>query len=304
MARIRRQKYAVIGVLLAILLVCESASLAVLFSRMSGFSEETYLGDIIPLTQPDVRTNITVRQQSAAGAPAGELVTVQGGEAAFAAYDENTVWSAETEVEIFRLSYDNENGDITVKNAAGRNDALIAPGTSNEYMFTLENTGDVPLDYTMDMEARIGGTELLIPVKARVRDHTNEYLLGSPALYEDVTELDSVRDEGVLGAGRFAAYTLEWEWPFEQEIDEYDTMLGNLAVDDDLTLTIKINTTAMYDRDSDDPKISESGISSPKTGDNMPLGALVTAAIALLAAFAALPTGRRHKDEEHEQTEE
>lgn len=305
MTEIRRQKHAVIGVTLVLLLVCELASLAVLFSRMRVFSAETDFGDMIPLTKPDSKTSVTIRKDSAASPSAEELIPVQNGDAAFIAYDENTVWSAETEVEIFRISYDNENGDITVKNNAGSNDALIAPGTSNEYIFTLENTGDAPLDYTMTMEAWVGGTELWLPVKASVRDYNNRYLLGSPTQSEDVLELNSVRDDGVLGAGRLAVYTLEWEWPFEWGNDEYDTMLGNLAADNDLTLTIKINTTAMYDPNPDDPKVSYSGLDSPETGDQMPIGILVIAGVsALLIVVMTFFAGCRRKEDEDAQTEE
>jgi hypothetical protein len=38
-------------------------------------------------------------------------------------------------------------------------------------------------------------------------------------------------------------YILQWRWPFDID-DEYDTMLGNLAVEEDISLTIVIRTTA------------------------------------------------------------
>lgn len=304
MAQTSSQKRTVIGVTLVLLLVCELASLAVLFSRMRVFSAETDFGDMIPLTKPDSKTSVTIRKDSAASPSAEEMIPVQDGEAAFIAYDENTVWAAETEVEIFRLTYD-EKGDVTVRNNSGSNDALIAPGTSNEYIFTLENTGDVPLDYIMTMEAWVGGTELWLPVKASVRDYNERYLLGSPTQSEDVLELNTVRDDGVLGSGRAALYTLEWEWPFEWGDDAYDTMLGNLAVDTDLTLTIKINTMAMYDANPDDPEVSQSGLVSPQTGDHMPLGVLVIIiSAALLIAITAFLAGCRQKEDEDAQTEE
>lgn len=302
MTQAQKHKHGVVGVILAILLVCELASLAALFSRMRMFSAETDFGDIIPLTLPDTRTQVIVQTNAAANSPSEVLSPVQNGDAAFTAYDRNTVWSAETEVEIFKLSYDNEDGDITIKSDNGS--SLIAPGTSNEYVFTLENTGNSPLDYTMTMEAWINGTDFRLPVKARVWDYTDQFLLGSLTQSEDVLELNTVSEDGVLGAGRLASYTLEWEWPFEQSNDAYDTLLGNLAVSDDLTLTIRINTTAMLDPNPDDPKVSESGQYNPKTVDPMPFGVFVVVVpAAVLIAVITFLAGRRQKDEAHEQTE-
>lgn len=303
MAQIRRQKHAVIGIMLVILLVCELASLAVLFSRMRMFSAEVDFGDIIPLTLSDTRTKVTIQKYAAAAPDASVLVPVQNDGAAFTAYDADTVWSAETEVEIFRLSHDNENGDMTIKSSNG--DKLIAPGTSNEYVFTLKNTGNIPLDYTLTMEAWVEGTELHLPVKARVWDYTDTYLLGSPTQSEDVLALNTFNGEGVLGAGRLAVYTLEWEWPFEQGNDAFDTLLGDLVVDNDLTLTIRINTMAMYDANPDDPKVSESGLSSPKTGDQVPISMLaIVVSTALVIAVIAFLAGHKQKDEANGQTEE
>jgi hypothetical protein len=82
---------------------------------------------------------------------------------------------------------------------------------------------------------------------------------------EDIMKLNDVKEKSALGVGRYAIYTLEWEWPFERDEDAFDTMLGNLATEKELTLTIKIKTTAMWD---DDVNHKNMGIKSPKTGQD------------------------------------
>ena len=195
-------------------------------------------------------------------------------------------------------------------------------------MFTLENTGDTLLDYDMTIMAEITGTDLELPVKARVWDYNSKYLLGSESEKADVLELNSVKEKSKLSAGRFAVYTLEWEWPFEWGNDEYDTMLGNLAVDNDIALTIRINTTASCDQGdipgggssepeppgtdysvpdshSSLPSTSENvrtdqkyglegSADTPKTGDAVVLiPIMIVVAFSLIAVLFARPVGRK-----------
>ena len=206
----------------------------------------------------------------------------------------------EAEEEIFKFSYD-ETGKITVIGPEGNEDKLIAPGTSNLYRFTLANTGDVALDYTMTMEAYVTGTDLRLPVNARVWDYTNKYLLGSPESMADVMQLNSVKDSAELGAGRYAVYNLEWEWPFEWGNDEYDTMLGNLAVGEDLVLHIVIRTVAEYDEAPSNPNTGL--IKPPNTGDNAPIVLLSLLCGGSFIGFCAMifaffKSGRKEKQAE------
>ena len=107
--------------------------------------------------------------------------------------------------------------------------------------------------------------------------------------------LNTVEDSKPLGAGRYADYTLEWEWPYEQGNDAYDTFLGNLSVEDELALTIKINTTEMY---NDEPQNENAGLNSPQTGEKMPVKVIasimcVMTVTAIFSCFA----GRRRENE-------
>lgn len=287
-----------LGLILTLLLLCEAASLAVLFSHISKYSQQEFT-NIIPLTESNGNTVVTITKKpvkSPVAASEGTQGIVRLANPSFSAYDENTVWQAETDVEIFNISYENSNGGITVSGQDDNTDKLIAPGTSNKYSFTLANTGDVPLGYNLNMESWITGTEFEIPVRVRVWDYENNYLLGSADETVPVMELNNVNQDGVLGSGRYAVYTLEWVWPFEQDNDEFDTMLGNLAVDNELALNIRINTTASY---SDAPQADDTGILPPKTGDtfNIKLYSIIIVS-ALLILFLSFVIKDKRKDTE------
>lgn len=159
----------------------------------------------------------------------------------FQASDDVKVWETNTEVDIFKISYENGEAVVTVD---GMNDKVIAPGTGNEYTFYLKNTGDVFLDYTLEIEAYFTPETTPIPVEVRLKGYHGTYLLGSDDTWSDVLELNQVKDEASIAVNRYAYYTLEWRWPFESGDDSYDTFLGNMAVDEDLTLTIAIKTVA------------------------------------------------------------
>lgn len=287
-----------LGLIVTLLLLCEAASLAVLFSHISKYSQKEFT-NIIPLTESNGNTVVTITKKAVKGpvaASGGTSGIVRLANPSFSAYDENTVWQAETDVEIFNVSYENSNGGITVSGQGNNADKLIAPGTSNKYSFTLANTGDVPLGYNLNMESWITGTEFEIPVKVRVWDYENNYLSGSVDETVSVKELNNVSQDGILGSGRYAVYTLEWEWPYEQGNDDFDTMLGNLAVNNELALHIRINTTASY---NDDPEADNSGILPPQTGDgfNIKLYSVIIVS-ALLILFISFVIRDTRKDTE------
>ena len=306
-----------------VLVLCVTASLTVLFGRMASYSSVTF-ENVMPLLEaehsaglayaphvsypaappsadgaatpsvPDTNENEgTTTPATGTDVPATEAGAQSGVEGTLPG--DETVAHPEfrmvAEAEIFKFTYD-ETGKLTVISNNGGADKLIAPGTSNTYQFTLENPGNVPLDYNLTMEAYVTGTDLYLPVNVRVWDYKNKYLVGSPNEMVDVMELNTVDESAGLSAGRYAAYTLEWEWPFEWGDDEHDTLLGNLAVDDDIVLTIVIRTVAEYDDDPDGPSM---GI-PPKTGDESKVTylALICAASVAGICFIML-TGRRER---------
>ena len=252
-------------VLSLILFLCCAVSASLLFGRVIPYTAAKFV-NVHSLTengQTDSNTTAYDNNSSLSDTSEQNNSSGQGN-----ITDHNPQFSMEAEEEIFKLSYD-ETGKITVIGAEGNEDKLIAPGTSNLYQFTLANTGNTALDYTMTMEAYVTGTDLYLPVNVRVWDYTNKFLLGSADKMVDVLELNTVEDSAELGAGRYAVYNLEWEWPFEWGNDEYDTMLGNLAVGDDLVLHIVIRTVAEYDENPDNPNAGL--FEPPNTGDDFPI---------------------------------
>lgn len=268
-----------------VLFLCFAISVAMLFDRVIPYTTAKFV-NVHSLTE-DAQTDEATQPAENGDDQNNEQPSTE----------HHPEFHMEAEEEIFKFSYD-ETGKITVIGAEGNEDKLIAPGTSNIYQFTLANTGDVALDYTMTMEAYVTGTDLWLPVNARVWDYTNRYLLGGPYVMRDVMELNSVKDSAELGAGRYAVYNLEWEWPFEWGDDEYDTMLGNLAVNEDLVLHIVIRTVAQYDETPDNPGAGL--IKPPNTGDDAPIALLALLCVGSFGGFcvmivAFVKSGRKEK---------
>ena len=164
-----------------------------------------------------------------------------------------TVWGSDTEIEIFKVSYENGSGDVTV--AGQNNEKVIAPGTENTYSFALKNQFGGTLDYKMVVEAYVtglDGTGKTLPVEARLRGHQS-WLVGGEEEYRPVLELHEAEEAAVLKGKQHAMYTLQWRWPFEQDLngdgniddgDALDTWLASR--EQDVSLTIRITVLSAY----------------------------------------------------------
>ena len=293
---------------LAVLFLCVALSCTLLFSRLSAYAP-AQSQRIIPLTKSNGLTSVTggyrgedgvIRfekpslsipaRPSLAAMPLAGIAAKVLDNPSFQITDENAVWVGQTDMEIFRLSYENSTGDITV-NSSGA-DKVLAPGTGNTYCFTLRKTGNVPLDYQLTLEAYFSDGEKKIPVSVSLMDHQGNYLVGSKEEMVDVLALNEVDLIGQLTAGYDAPYTLNWQWPFDGD-DEYDTLLGNMAVDEDLSLTIAIKTVAQYIPGG-------GGGVPPQTGDTTDLVLPVILLLVSLAGVLLLLLLRKRKGDSDE----
>lgn len=175
--------------------------------------------------------------------------------------DDDVVWHQETEAEIFRTSYANDQGEVTVQSSNG--DKVIAPGTTNSYTFKLKNIGNVALDYEVNLDMFTNMEDQNIPLECRVNRYDGSWVFGGPDEWVSIYDLQGVTDNYTVGAGRYTTYTLDWRWPFEANADEVDTYLGNLVVQQDVVFTLLIETEAEISKDAQ----VEYGI-LPDTGDS------------------------------------
>ena len=290
-ASLRKQHKSILApaVMLAL---CVLLSGAMLFSRLVVYTPATKT-QYIPLTVTSGITKVQTgfRDENGNVQPGDGNVTMAV--TPMAPTMDNTqsgspIWIGFSDLELFRMEYENESGEVTVSSQNG--DKLVAPGTKNTYTFTLQNTGKIALDYTMTMEAYFTMGINTIPLNARLLDHKGNYVLGDENGMADIMELNNVSVTDSISSGYIAPFTLEWEWPFEGD-DAVDTALGDLKVDVDAALTIVIKTVAESG--------SEGGI--PDTGDRSQLYVMTAMMLSSLAAFLLLLLWpRKKKDDKHE----
>lgn len=227
---------------------------------------------------------------------------MSSGEDAFVPYldvelsDEDGVWTTNTQVSIFEMSYENGNAVVTVE---GNGDSVIAPGTENTYTFYLKNNGNTAIDYNLALTSFFTPFDQMIPVKVRLKGYDGSYLLGGEDKWEDVEKLNEVSEWVTIGVNCYAYYTLEWMWPFESDNDVYDTYLGDMSVDETLELTVNIQTVSTVSTNMN----AQGGI--PQTGDTMNIifyGSLFAGSVAALVIIFFI--WKRKKEDDEETSEE
>ncbi len=296
---LKKKNSSVFGVLLALLLLFEACALVMLGSRLIFFTEKP-ASNVFSLMYSDARTTVRKGYVGEDGQfifpeNTAVLPKVPAALMAFRPLDTSrpgleyesgdAVWNGLTNVELFNISYENGEGKITVD---GGDTKVVAPGTYGSYSFTLDNPGEFALEYSLDLSAFWGFSQCEIPIKVRFRTAEGDYAVGSADSYEDVINLNGYMCDSTLGAGRQHTYVLEWEWAFEGD-DEYDTFLGNVALEQEVTLTIQIETNA---KQSTDPDNSSGDL--PVTGDDSStLRWLILAFLGMGGIYAVLAGKKR-----------
>jgi len=220
----------------------------------------------------------------------------------FGVSDDKTVWTTDTEIEVFKSEYVNGENEITVLSNDG--EGIIAPGTENSYSFNLKNNGNIAIDYTMSssFSLSIGGEDASLenfPLLIKLKKHGGNYLIGDEDVWIPVGEAVSANDSGTLGINSYDVYTLEIKWIFEGD-HTLDTELGNISSKEDVIFRLNINACA---EENLDPGAS-GGLHSPenqieKTGgriEALPFTLLVVSIVLAGVTFAVVLWLRKKKN--------
>lgn len=129
-------------------------------------------------------------------------------------------------IELFRIEYENELGEITVQGVNADN--VVAPGTSVDYDIRLRNNDDVIIDFVMTPSVEfLTGDQ--VPVEFKVIDSYGNYILGSETEWVGSDAMNGLAHKGTIHPGEVFTYHVSWQWVFEVDADQnaYDTSLGN-----------------------------------------------------------------------------
>lgn len=160
------------------------------------------------------------------------------------ANDEDVQWETYTDVNLFRASYTGLDGSITVQSEDG--EKVIGPGTAGDYRFMLSNTGNISLDYTMELNSLFTLEHHDLPIRVRLRSR-DRWIVGGSRDWVNPEELTEIIEKGTLDVGCSTEYVFEWSWPFEvgtgyhlRNNDLSDTLLGSTAVEQDVHFRLEI----------------------------------------------------------------
>ena len=151
-------------------------------------------------------------------------------------------------ISLFRDSYYNDSGNKIAESNNG--DVIIAPGIEYAYRFRLQNVGSGKVDYTFTLsgtdKTMVGGEHVSLPIEFRLKTGDGAYLIGSDEEWVDIEQLSGVEAAGDIGVNFYSIYVLDWRWNDlgTEEGDSFDTTLGNLALSEDIDITINIKAIA------------------------------------------------------------
>ena len=146
-------------------------------------------------------------------------------------------------IELFRIEYENESGEITVQGVNADN--VVAPGTKVGYDVRLRNNDEVVIDFLMTPSVEfLTGDE--VPVEFKIKDDFGNYILGSDDTWVDSDAMNALAHRGSIHPGEVFTYHVTWRWVFEvsEEQDAYDTYLGNHPEDMVPGVSVGIETQA------------------------------------------------------------
>ena len=129
-------------------------------------------------------------------------------------------------IELFRIEYENESGEITVQGFNADN--VVAPGTTVGYDVRLRNNDEVVIDFLMTPTVEFLTADD-VPVEFKIKDDFGNYILGSDDTWVNADDMNALAHRGSIHPGEVFTYHVVWQWVFEvsEEQDAYDSYLGN-----------------------------------------------------------------------------
>lgn len=257
--------------LLVILILVTWALLAAIMKNVSGTPQ-----DVIALTPQE--SGKTVYQT---------LYRPVDGEGGAVTRDEKAEWTSQTDIDLFQSSYTGTGGSITVN--AENGDKLIAPGTTNRYAFSIQNTGNIALSYSVTLQGVLDAKNPNISMEYRLR-RGNAWLIGDETHWVTTAELNAAEEKADLYPDKSDPFLLEWRWKFEGN-DEEDTALAAIASGRSDAFSLTISTTAEAVPDA--AAVNGAGELLYKRVIGAKEIALAVLDLALLAGLILLLLGRR-----------
>lgn len=117
-------------------------------------------------------------------------------------------------------------------------DKILAPGSKGTYEFAIKNTAAEPREIELMLEEE---NLHAIPVEIRV-SADREYVYGSEGNWISADQADAWIH--TIEAGKETRIELEWRWYSDQNSTEYDTYLGEKAVEEELYYKLAISIGA------------------------------------------------------------
>ena len=229
--------------MLTVLVIATAAVLGMCFYIYANPSDskiDLYKGEVAQHTN-QIRKSKTPENETHMRKYTGTKAKQQAAKNGFDVEDNKQLWMTDTKIDLFKKSYKNANGEITVKSAG--KDKVIAPGTDGSYTFDLKNTAKTAADYKVWIEATVSADDIEMPLQTRMSGQ-NGWLLGNKNKWMKAEDLNGVSTTQRVEAGKTAQYTIYWQWPFEQGNDEADTKLANMEADTNFKYTVTIHTMA------------------------------------------------------------
>ena len=167
--------------------------------------------------------------------------------------DEGGKWQTGKTTDIFQAEYENGEGKSAVVSQDGTK--VIAPGVKTSYKFTMQNTGNMAVNYQTDLKFTLTiGDEVqedyYFPLKVQLLNDRGEYIIGDKTEWVNVQDAELYAYPALLGANSYETFEFILYWEFEGGQDELDTLYGDLSAEKGVTLTLKIKT---YAEEAPDP---------------------------------------------------